>query len=63
MLSDMKHYKMSDEEELEVDSMSDEHWENYCGACDNLNKDSCPFYGKVDDLTEWKKLKCKSFDD
>jgi hypothetical protein len=39
------------------------NWENYCGACDNLMTDDCPFKYKVQDDTSWKDLGCTNFID
>lgn len=45
-----------------VDLLEDKYaWEFYCGSCDNLNTDDCPYKNKVDDLTYYPALKCKNF--
>ena len=36
-------------------------FEKYCAACDNYNKETCPFFGEVFSNTEWKKIKCDKF--
>ena len=64
---DMENKSLSKEEqeelELAVETMDNPYaFENYCGACDHFGiPEECPFFEKVNDHTEWKKIKCIDF--
>lgn len=36
-------------------------FEKYCGSCDFFNTEECLFNAKVDENTEWKKIKCTKY--
>ena len=47
--------------ERELVYATDSNWENYCGACDYFDTDECPHQNHVDDITNWKLLRCDKF--
>jgi len=59
----MKKTQLTKEEQQEVDYTLNhwDHFEDYCGGCDNFETDACPFKGRVDDRTEYATLKCTKF--
>lgn len=48
----------------EVMELSDPFlFEKYCGSCDNFDTEGCPFRGRVDYDTEWRRIRCDGFMD
>ena len=55
--------KFTDDEEDELIAYENGDFEQFCGSCMFFeDPENCPHYGKVLDLTEWRKI-CNKFYD